>query len=307
MFSLDFYAKFYSLLHNYPRIPYWALTPLRKLVRWGANRTLPKYLAKPNSHSCQKRCGVIVSFTSFPARINSVWQVVECMMRQTYQPSKIILWLSKEQFPTKSSIPDSLLEREGELFEIRFVEGDIRSHKKYFYAIKEFPDKFIFLIDDDIFYPTDIIENTWNAHLDNPQAIICNYGFYIKYDNNGRLLPYNKWIRCYRRTEKSFFYGSGGGTLIHSSLLYHDISNIDLAIRLTPIADDIWLNAMANIARTPKVLLPNGQILPINIKNDKRLASQNRENNQNDNQIDSVINYYKEQIGVNPFEREAKQ
>lgn len=301
MTILDFFTKIYGRLHS-SRLHYSFLTPFRVLVRKTANKILPFYLSKPHNLSDIVVEDLIVSFTTFPARIGEVWQVVECMFRQTYLPKKIILWLSKEQFPSKNDIPESLLCRECERFEIRYVEGDIKSHKKYFYMAEQFTNKYVFLIDDDIYYPTTLIEDTWKYHVVYPNAVICNYGYHIEYERNGVLKPYNKWDRIYSASySDAIFFGSGGGTLIKPSSLYTDLNNIDLALRMTPIADDIWLNAMVNLANLKKVLLKNRLILPIYIKGDTKLASQNRENNQNDKQLNNVIDYYTNNIGENPF------
>ena len=151
--KLDFFCIIYKYLQNYPFVPYWLMTPFRRLVRDLANRSLTRYLDKPCPCSRIIENDLVVSLTTFPARVNYVWQVVECMLRQTICPSKIILWLSKDQFTSKSDIPESLRKREGSIFEIRMVEGDIRSHKKYYYAAKEFPNSKIFIVDDDIYYP----------------------------------------------------------------------------------------------------------------------------------------------------------
>ena len=298
---INFFTKIYSHLRNYSGIPFWVLTPFRKLFRGGANKMLPIYLSKHHENKHKEECDVIVSFTSFPVRINNVWQVVECMLRQSYCPKKIILWLSKDQFPTDMSIPRNLRELEGNLFEIRLVEGDIRSHKKYLYALKEFPNDYIFLIDDDIYYPTDLIEKTWKAHLENPTEIICNHGVRMTLGEKGEFLPYRKWPNLYETTTKDVFFGSGGGTLIRSSMLYKDITNIEIALKLAPIADDIWLNAMVNLAGTKKILLKNGQILPICTEKDVKLANQNLMGNRNDIQIQAVMNYYISNGGSNPF------
>ena len=245
---------------------------------------------------------LIVSLTSFPARINNVWQVVECMLRQTYQPDKIILWLSKEQFPTEESIPQSLRDREGAVFEIRMVDGDIRSHKKYYYVSKEYPDALIFLIDDDIYYPTDILEKTVKTGEANPDAVICNYGYHIGYNDDGSLKPYNRWPRIFRcGIDNHIFFGSGGGTLFKPKQLYKNLTNINLARELTPIADDIWLNAMVRLAKRNVHLLDNGLILPVTIKNDVKLATQNKGLDMNDVQINKLNDYYKKKVGFNVF------
>ena len=179
------------------------------------------------------------------------------------------------------------------MFEIRIVEGDIRSHKKYHYVSKEYHDSLIFLIDDDIYYPTDILERTMKAHQKYPDAIICNYGYHISYKENGEMMPYNSWPKEYGfSTGFDLFFGSGGGTLFKPSWLHEDLTNIDLAMKLTPIADDIWLNAMVSMTGREKVMLPNGLILPVPIKENIKLASQNKGQSQNDEQINSIMAHY---------------
>ena len=131
---LNLFTGLYGKLHSYPGVPYWGLTPLRKIVRFAANKYLPLYLSQSLPKNGKPEPGVVISFTSFPARIADVWQVVKSLKNQTVLPEKIILWLSKEQFPTKSTIPDSLCQEEDKLFEIRMVDEDIRSHKKFYYV-----------------------------------------------------------------------------------------------------------------------------------------------------------------------------
>lgn len=247
--------------------------------------------------------GVIVSLTSFPARIDNVWQVIECMLHQTVLPKKILLWLSKEQFPSKESVPVSLSSMEDGIFEIRFVEGDIRSHKKWYYAFQEFENEYIFLIDDDFYYPSDIIERTLNAHIIHPDTIICNYGRKPLYNSDGSLQPYNRWRAYHTENDTDVFFGSGGGTLINPSWLHKDVMNIDLCLTLTPIADDIWLNAMCNFAGLKKHLLSYGSYLPVTNKNSSTLCSVNVEQNMNDVQLNDVISYYKNKFNLNPFNR----
>ena len=298
---LNLFTKTYARLHNYSCIPYWVMTPFRRMVRGAANVILPHYLAKSHIKKRISGKGIIISFTSFPARINNVWQVVECMLRQTYRPSKIILWLSKEQFPNTDDIPNSLRVREGELFEIRMVEGDIRSHKKYYYAAKEYPDSFIFLIDDDIYYPSDLLEKAWTAHLKYPDAIISNYAYRIRLSDIGGLpLSYTEWDRIYESTiGYNIFFGSGGGTLFQPATLYKDLTNLELSMRLTPQADDIWLNTMSRLNHVPVAVISNGLPLPIKIASNICLSTDNLSGN-NDRQFSAVIQYY-EKEGINCY------
>ena len=304
MNRLNFFVKTYCLLRNYTNIPYWLLTPFRRLIRILANLFLPSYLLKCTQLKYKQNTEVIVSLTSFPARITEVWQVIECMLRQSYKPQKIVLWLSKEQFPgLQNDIPATLRERESDIFEIRFVDGDIRSHKKYYYAACEYPDSLILLIDDDIYYPTDMIENLYKAHLRTPQSVICQYGYIMRYENDGRLMSYKNWEYVnYKTNDRALFFGSGGGTLFKPSVLYKDLINIELAMKLTPKADDIWLNAMTRLADVPILMQKPLMTLPVRCKGEKiELCTENVIGGGNDIQIQSVIDYYNGKLNRHPF------
>lgn len=293
MNALDLFTKLYSKLRNYG-MPFWVMTPFRRMVRGMASMVLPKYLSRPHKREALVEKGLIVSFTSFPARIDNVWQVVECMKRQTLQPSKILLWLSKEQFPTDDCIPNSLLSRVNEQFEIRMVDGDIRSHKKYYYAAIEYPNDLLFLIDDDLYYDTDIIRKSVKAYMEyGKKCVVCNYGYHIEYDKDG-CKPYSQWqpIEGRKAVGKDLFFGSGGGTLFRPSDMYKDLTNIDLAKQLTPLADDIWLNTMALKAKLTKIMLPHGLILSVKMKQNVTLSSINNGENRNDEQLNLVRKHY---------------
>ena len=289
---LDFFVKSYGHFHDYKNVPFWVMTPFRRVLRKMANAALPHYLPKIQTAQKRDEVEIIVSFTSFPARIDMVWQVVLCMLKQTLPPQKIILWLSRKQFSGDKDIPLRLKELQGEVFQIRFVDGDIRSHKKYYYVSKEYPDSLIFLIDDDIYYPTDIIERSYNAYLKHKDSIICNYGYQIGYYNDGRLKPYREWKHVYSETVgNNLFFGSGAGTLFKPSFMHNDLTNIELALELTPRADDIWLNAMAKLAMTPVCILSPGLYLPI-ISDTESLKSINNGESYNDVQLKSVEAFY---------------
>ncbi len=293
---LDAVVRTYAGLHDrHGHIPVRALTPLRVLMRYGARWLLPRYLARQRRTQVTEKTGVVVSFTSFPVRINIAWQVVECMLRQTFVPRKVILWLSKEQFPTYDDLPSSLRERVGEHFEIRMVEGDLRSHKKYYYVAKEYPDSLVFLVDDDIYYDSHLLERSVKAHQEFPDAVICNYGYHIGYNKDSTLKPYKQWKHeYYASTDDDLFFGSGGGTLFCPSDLYSDLTDIEHAMKLCPIADDVWLNAMAKLAKRRTIMLKNGPVLPIYCPNDVKLATQNLWDSGNDEHLAAVLNYYKE-------------
>lgn len=290
---LDRYVKFYGLLHDRKWLYYRILSPIRYAVRKRAYKVLPNYLSQLAKSSVEPYKGLIVSLTSFPARIDNVWQVVECMLRQSVRPEKIILWLSEQQFPNEESLPQSLRERIGDVFEVRFVSGDIRSHKKYYYAAQEYGDKLVFLIDDDIYYPTDIIERSLDVYKKNKNTVVCNYGRRITYDSSGEHLCYSQWDDDIRQANgDDLFLGTGGGTLLCFNELYKDVTDVDLALSLTPTADDIWINTMIKLAGLRVMTASNGFFLPMDAEIQQSLMSVNLGQSMNDKQIEAIENKY---------------
>lgn len=297
-----FYTNIYGCLYNRNLLPKWMLSPLRRSIRYFASRHLPRFLKKAPLPEAVCRCNdVIVSLTTFPARINDVWMTVSCLLRQTYIPAKIILWLSKEQFPSKQGLPNNLTSLENDVFEIRFVDGDIRSHKKYVYAFREFPDMLVITVDDDLIYSPSLIESLIEEHKKHPDDVLCRYAKKIKRDAEGNLLPYNRWQTLEEICDTDVFFGSGGGTLFQPHKMYKDVFDLELSQALTPLADDIWLNAMCRLAGL-KIRLITRELYLFFDKNEKfSLSKQNVEMQQNDVQLKSIMDYYIETTGINPF------
>lgn len=72
----------------------------------------------------------VISLTTFPRRAPYLWLVIETLLRQSMLPHKIVLYLSREQFPSAADVPATLRPyEEAGILEIRMVDGDIRSHK----------------------------------------------------------------------------------------------------------------------------------------------------------------------------------
>lgn len=291
---LSFYISNYRCLYNRRFLHGRILSPIRYFVRELAAIHLEKHFLHSKRKQPKKQVPIIVSLTSFPARIPYVWMTIECMLRQTYQPKKILLWLSNEQFSDKDKLPSTLTNLENSIFEIRFVDGDIRSHKKYQYVACQYPDDYVFFIDDDLFYNSTILEETWEEHLKHPDAVISSYGYRINYDDSGKIRPYMMWKQLFKPASgKDIFVGSGGGTMIKPSFLYKDLTNLQLALDLCPTADDVWLNCMMQINKLEVYILKNGLIMPLRIPHNPRLSVTNQDNNMNDVQIQKCIEHYK--------------
>ena len=100
------------------------------------NKFIPRYFeAFPCKELVERKKGkrIIVSLTTIPSRIDKVWIPIECMMRQSCKPDKILLWLGKDEF-RKVELPDRLKGLQKKGLEIRFCK-DVGVHTKYYYVL----------------------------------------------------------------------------------------------------------------------------------------------------------------------------
>ncbi len=246
---------------------------------------------------------LIVSLTTFPARINKVHLTIETILRQSKKPDLIILWLSRQQFESLESLPKKLLALQRRGLIIRFVSDDLRSHKKYYYILKEYPQDDLITIDDDLFYRSDMIECLLLKAEQHPSSIIANYAHRIKYDKDD-IIPYQKWENNQTLQDCQgfdLFFGSGGGTLFRPGLIAPLVLAKDDFMNICPFADDIWLNAMCRVNDTDIVKTSYCSLLLPIISQSPTLASSNVNDGLNDSQLRRVRNFCLERIGMDPF------
>lgn len=271
---------------------------VRFFVRNVFNILIPLYLILTKGESLtykQENCKkLIVSLTSFPLRIGRLWIVIESLMRQTLKPDMIILWLSKEQFPNEiRDLPKRLVRLVDRGLDIRFVSEDIRSYKKFYYVFQECPDDVIITTDDDIIYPSNMIESLYKKHKRSPESVVVRYCYEMKQENN-RLLSYRDWkfvsmIHCYN--SDYLFFGSGGGTLFPPRSCHKDILSKEIFMKICSNADDVWLNLMVRLNGTSIVKVDDTcAILPVLIRQDFKLFSSNIY--ENDRYIQAVQDVY---------------
>jgi hypothetical protein len=192
---------------------------------------------------------VVVSLTSFPARINCVLPVLRSILYQLYRPDRIVLSLARTEFPGGSSdLPPDLrafLELHGDVVSILWVEGNDRSYKKLLPALNEFPDSIVVTADDDTIYPVTWLRDIWCAHLQFPDSIVGSRGKEIK-AVEGVLEPYLSWpdAKGAEPSHRVFLTGVGG-ILYPPGSLHPMVSESALAVSICPTADDIWFKFMA--------------------------------------------------------------
>ncbi len=203
---------------------------------------------------------LVVSFTSFPDRINGAWMVVDCLMRQSFLPSAIYLYLSRDQFPhEKDDLPSNILKYEKLGLKIIFVDDDLKPHKKYFYISQTLNGECFVTVDDDVLYRRDMLSRLWSLHEKYPDSVCANYGRRIAFGENGTL-PYANWNvllddKIHNNELDTIAIGFGG--ILYPSCFYKNISLICDAptIKETCLrADDLWLKVMELKTDTPLVI-----------------------------------------------------
>lgn len=279
--------RFYSLQRFILRLIANVIIPFYYIVTVNSkNSKLPKTDASYGK--------IIVTLTSFPLRINKVWISIESILRQKRKPDMIILWLSKEQFKSIDCLPKRLLAQQKRGLIIRFVDGDIKSHKKYYYTLREYPNDILVTIDDDIIYPTTLISQLVELNKIYPTAICCHLALRIQ-TKDKVILPFNKWTTLKKYAGPSFdiYFGSGGGVLFPPFSLHREVLNDTVFKKYCFYSDDVWLNIMSQLNDT--MIVKSGyysNCLPIIFIRNQKLATTNIKNNENDVQMQAVITYY---------------
>jgi len=242
-------------------------------------------------------CEVIVSLTSFPARIETVDKTIRTLLNQTIMPNRLILWLAKEQFPDKErSLPAKLLQLRNNGLEIEWVDKDIKSYKKLIPALQKYPDAIIITVDDDWYYHRDLVKTLMEEHYRNPQMIISNLITHPYFDNSGELHSANN-LEPYIGTASFGNKVLGYGGVLYppkclSSEVFYDFMHI------APTNDDIWFWSMAVLNNT-KIKVPDKPVKMIvmtapDTQNDQSLSNFNDTYNTYIKDTEAILRKYPE-------------
>mgnify|MGYP003496109381 FL=1 len=240
---------------------------------------------------------LVCSLTSFPARIDEIWVCIETIFRQTVKADEVVLWLATPQFPDHQ-LPKSLQKCVEKGLTVRWVDEDLRSHKKYFYALQEYQNADIVLLDDDLYYPDQLLENLVGMAGRHPNSICATRVHKMTY-SDGQLNPYKQWVHNYNsrkeQASSDYFFTSGAGTLMPTGIMPQDTFNKEVFKDICFYADDVWLNLQARQAGIQVFSNNKYDKDEISIGHSQRvkLVKANVLNGGNDKQIQSVLEYLK--------------
>ena len=210
---------------------------------------------------------LIVTYTSFPARINGAHIPAQRMLSNSIAPDKVVLYLAKTQFPNEledaSEELRNLLQNEPK-FEVRFVEKDTRQFKALMSAVRDFPDDYIINIDDDMRYRRDTIFALLSRAAKHPGCIVGNYARLMRLNKNGQIMSYFKgstnkllsnWFIKEKRFYPQFRYYTiqTGGVLYPPNSLHKDFIDELVFEEFKPQSGDIYFWIMTIRAGTKTV------------------------------------------------------
>jgi glycosyltransferase involved in cell wall biosynthesis len=271
---------------------------------WSALCHDSRYAVRPKASAIIPVCAtagildnVIISLTSYPARIRFVHLTIETLLNQTKKAAKAILWLADSDFPNREGdLPEELLSLKNRGLTISWCE-DLRSYKKLIPALMQYPNALICTADDDILYSNDWLEKLHGSYLKNPNVLNCMRMHKIRFEN-GKIKPYKQWEMTAKNPGASFLNFSTGvaGVLYKREHLHDDVFRKDLFMRLCPHGDDIWFWAMAVLKGT-KIKIVDGcnfQLTEIKEAQECALWYENVNGGRNDEQLRNVFEHYPE-------------
>jgi hypothetical protein len=240
---------------------------------------------------------VLVSFTSFPGRIQDVWIVVECLFRQNFKADKIVLWLSRDEFEG-IKLPEKLMSQCDRGLEIVYVDDNLSSHKKYYYAVEKYVDWVIITVDDDVYYHKNVLSALVEAHLKFPNFIVANRAHEITFDEKtGFVMPYRNWKHNIKKDFSSFLLvpTGVGGVLYPPKTLSKDILNPGIFKSICLYADDLWLK-IGSLKTKTKVYSTSfykQEFISVGNTQKTKLVTRNSLNGENDVQFKNLLEYFK--------------
>ncbi|KZX12196.1 glycosyltransferase family 8 protein [Methanobrevibacter curvatus] len=243
---------------------------------------------------------IIVSLASFPERMYDMHYTLYSLLSQNTKPDKIILWLSKEEFPNlENDIPIKVKNFKKYGLTIKWCKN-LKSYNKLIFTLKEYPEDIIVTADDDVLYPKNWLGELYKIYDGN--SIICHRAHSIMFEND-KILPYVKWKKTIQNESSSFlnFFTGVGGVLYPPNSLFKDVLNEKLFMNLAPSTDDIWFWAMAVMNDKKIKIVDNGyrELIYVNIKRELGLNNETTLNSQNvgglsknNISIDNIVNHY---------------
>ena len=238
---------------------------------------------------------VMISLTSFPKRFPELDLCLKSLFNQKTKADRIVLWLGND---ASAEDVENLRSRFSEfgLEVFRDEENNYFSHKKYYYAMRDFSDSVVVTADDDLIYPSDWLGSLYRSYLEHPDCISARRVCRITWDEYGNPKPYVSWpgeVKA-RVPSHELVATTGAGALFPPGCLGSEVLNSEVFMSKARTADDLWLKIMAVRSGIRIAWAENTMIMPttINLNQDEELANENVRNGKNDVIFRNLCSFY---------------
>jgi hypothetical protein len=225
----------------------------------------------------------IISLTTHPQRIRSVYLTLRSLLAQEVLPRRIFLVVARDEFPCQR-LPEKLVALTDDRVEIVEIERTRRSYNKIIPALERCPDFNIVTCDDDKIYEPDWLSSLTDAARFDTGTIICHCARELPLYRSTQYPPYREWHHLSENVLSMNILPLGvGGVLYPAGSLHKDCARADLFEKLAPFADDLWLRFMSLRMGVPVRRLARYEHMPTSIPTSwsHRLSHRNIRGNEN--------------------------
>ena len=237
----------------------------------------------------------ILSLTSHPARFDALALSLPELLKQTLQPSEIILNIARGDI---AQLPQSVRDLAATGSILINECADLGPGKKLIPTLKRYPGVPIIVVDDDLTLRRDLTLQLMLEHQLYPEAIIASRVHRVTYAQNGSLEPFSAWEKGVDEVagpSLDLLATSGAGTLFPAGALHPDALDEARYIELAFHTDDLWWFIHGRRNGTSVRRLPGARPLEFIPQTQEVGLWQTGNKDRNDFNLKAIIDHY----GVN--------
>ena len=222
-----------------------------------------------------------------------VWRAIESIFLQETKPARVVLVLSREEFPDEV-LPQAVEMQCDRGLEILWTAANTRAYKKLLPTQAAYPKAHIVTIDDDVVYHPWLLTRLLEASRRNPAAVIGCRGRLVR-GSARQLAPYTFWPMAGPDSPRERIVLTGVGGILYppQSLAARALQDIGLAGSLCPTNDDFWFWACARLVQALPLCLGEISYQPFyDAEQTDSLFAINGEGGMNDVQFQRLCDHF---------------
>jgi hypothetical protein len=211
------------------------------MLRASGSGNMLNHLAVPDTKQFRNvNWDHVISLTSHPVRFLTLGIVIDQLLNQHLIPKQIYLNIAQSDL---DKLPPAIKNLEtGGILKINPC-ADLGPGKKLIPTLKLEETLPIIVVDDDLFFETDLTLKLMVQHHLTPKSIIASRVHKIAYESDGAIASYSKWVKNYSLSngpDLDFFATSGAGTLYKKEFFHKDVLDEESYKELSLHTDDLW-------------------------------------------------------------------